>query len=1019
MGLSNTSMVVLNNGTVKACGMNGFGQLGLGNNTNPIDVLTLNTLLTNVSQVSCAESYSIFLLNDGTVRASGKNSYGQLGTDDALDSVVTDPKLISGLANVKQVVCGNNHTLFLLNDGTVKACGLNASGQLGMGDTTNLSIPTSIPNLTNVKQVAAGSGCSMFLLEDGTVKVCGINTYGKLGTGDTSNVRVPTLLNNLSNVKQIACGGNHTAFLLDDGTVMTCGYNITGQLGNGNTNNVSVPTLLNNVSNVSQVTCGFDHTAFLLNDGTVMTCGNNNVKQLGYSGVNSQATPKLISGLSDVKQINCEYYHTLFLLSDNTVKCCGFNVYGQLGTGDLSNVTSVLSFNGATNVKSLQSSTESITIITMVWDSTTCGVNASVNKDNPLLATSSNSNANGIKTDRPLGSGKYYMEFTVQTVGHGFIGICNENFATFGSSATDSWNSSNQKTYYLPDKKIYPGELVSGLESASGSTTDIVGIKIDTINKKISFSLNNTWGTEFALTGETFYPVLMNGATTSTSIVLANFGASAFKYAIPDGYGTVDGSNAIEQPTLAMIWDKTTCGSNATVDSTNPLQVTVVDSSSNAIKTNIPLGSGKYYMEFTFPKNAGALVGICNENYNTQIWEGNDFNSTNQIAMYNYGGKVYPSQVESGCGSGFTVNDTVSIKVDTIDKKITFAVNNVWGTTFDLPTGTKYYPLAYNGSSGSIIIANFGATPFAYSIPDGYMATNTGGITTETYGLLLKSGDKYYSVKEECYDNSTKTYTEITDITNDSFITYGFAIEDLIKDLTINDEIFKPIGKFTSFSLVSVEEKTSISLKARKTNTELTVGSSAFNSKVADTINFFKMTANVTNNSSIKIAISIDDGATWKTTDNYGLIWTDLTCTIPLKMYSDLTEEEKTTWEAAKLEIKEKGFDSTMVSTINFNTLNADSIMFAYALYQENYDDSCDNVSLAWEFNSKGTMIKMSTDEFRIALTDDNVIITPTSDQEMIKVNILNGLVDMGGSGTTEINPATSADIQNILSKGW
>ena len=47
----------------------------------------------------------------------------------------------------------SNNSIFLLNDGSVKACGYNYSGQLGLGDTTNRSALTLIPDLENVKEI--------------------------------------------------------------------------------------------------------------------------------------------------------------------------------------------------------------------------------------------------------------------------------------------------------------------------------------------------------------------------------------------------------------------------------------------------------------------------------------------------------------------------------------------------------------------------------------------------------------------------------------------------------------------------------------------------------------------------------------------------------------------------------------------------------------------------------------------------------------------------------------------------
>ena len=94
-----------------------------------------------------------------------------------------------------------NSSFYIQDDDTVKCCGNNSYGQLGLGDTTDRKVPKLIPNLENVKQISCGYYHTMFLLNDGTVKCCGNNTYGQLGLGDKNNRNIPVLIPNLENVK--------------------------------------------------------------------------------------------------------------------------------------------------------------------------------------------------------------------------------------------------------------------------------------------------------------------------------------------------------------------------------------------------------------------------------------------------------------------------------------------------------------------------------------------------------------------------------------------------------------------------------------------------------------------------------------------------------------------------------------------------------------------------------------------------------------------------------------------------
>jgi alpha-tubulin suppressor-like RCC1 family protein len=54
------------------------------------------------------------------------------------------------------VAAGLAHSLALLDDGTVRAWGVNGVGQLGDGTTDFRSTPVPVVGLTNVRAVAAG-----------------------------------------------------------------------------------------------------------------------------------------------------------------------------------------------------------------------------------------------------------------------------------------------------------------------------------------------------------------------------------------------------------------------------------------------------------------------------------------------------------------------------------------------------------------------------------------------------------------------------------------------------------------------------------------------------------------------------------------------------------------------------------------------------------------------------------------------------------------------------------------------
>ena len=191
---------LLNDGTVKAWGVNTYGQLGIGDTSSRTDIVLIPDLqgvreirTCDTSQLDGTSVYA--LLEDGTVKSWGYNNYGLLGLGGT--SAVYTPTTISGLSNVKQIVSGESYeSIALLEDGTVKSWGSNTYGQLGVGSTTVKYTPTQISTtyLSNVKKIVKGSTNVYALLEDGTVKSWGNNTYGQLGVGDTVNKLNPTVV---------------------------------------------------------------------------------------------------------------------------------------------------------------------------------------------------------------------------------------------------------------------------------------------------------------------------------------------------------------------------------------------------------------------------------------------------------------------------------------------------------------------------------------------------------------------------------------------------------------------------------------------------------------------------------------------------------------------------------------------------------------------------------------------------------------------------------------------------------
>jgi len=233
--------------------------------------------ITNAVMVAGGHDHTLALLNDGTVIAWGRNDFGQSNVP---------PNLVG----VSMIGAGKYHNVALLTNGTVTAWGWNIPA-LGY---TMTNVP---PDLTNATVISAQMLHSLALRSNGTVVAWGYN-----GSGETN---VPA---GLTDVTAIAAGGQHNLVVKADGTVVAWGWNPYGQC--------DVPAGL---SNVWDVAAGWGHSVALKRDGTVVAWGDNRYGQTDVPGDLSNVVA-IAAGADE--SVNGSGY-TLALKSDGKVVAWG------------------------------------------------------------------------------------------------------------------------------------------------------------------------------------------------------------------------------------------------------------------------------------------------------------------------------------------------------------------------------------------------------------------------------------------------------------------------------------------------------------------------------------------------------------------------------------------------------------------------------------------------------------------------------------------------------------------------
>ncbi|MGH0126523.1 UNVERIFIED_CONTAM: hypothetical protein FKN15_028894 [Acipenser sinensis] len=127
---------------------------------------------------------AIYITHSDEVYAWGYNNCGQVGSGSTANQ--PSPRKVSNLLQNKVVVsitCGQTSSMAVLDNGEVYGWGYNGNGQLGLGNNGN--------QLTPCRLIVSGYAHLLALTDEGFLYAWGANTYGQLGTGNKSNQLSP------------------------------------------------------------------------------------------------------------------------------------------------------------------------------------------------------------------------------------------------------------------------------------------------------------------------------------------------------------------------------------------------------------------------------------------------------------------------------------------------------------------------------------------------------------------------------------------------------------------------------------------------------------------------------------------------------------------------------------------------------------------------------------------------------------------------------------------------------------
>jgi alpha-tubulin suppressor-like RCC1 family protein len=336
----------------------------------------------SVAELAAGERHTCARFDDGTVKCWGRNDSGQLGLGDTQNRGDGPGEMGANLPTIDlgpgrtalQLTAGTSHSCARLDDGSVKCWGLNAFGQLGLGDTVARGdgpgeMGANLPSINlgpgrTALQLAAGFAHTCAQLDDGSVKCWGLNNVGQLGLGDTGprgdgpgemGTNLPTIdLGPGRTALQVAAGTAHTCARLDNGAAKCWGHNDRANLGLGDLVDrgdgpgemgANLPAIdLGAGRTALQVSAGEDHTCARLDNGSAKCWGDNTFGTLGLGDTQGRGTgpgemganlPTVDLGpLRSALQVLAASARTCARLDNGSVKCWGRNNDGQLGLGD-------------------------------------------------------------------------------------------------------------------------------------------------------------------------------------------------------------------------------------------------------------------------------------------------------------------------------------------------------------------------------------------------------------------------------------------------------------------------------------------------------------------------------------------------------------------------------------------------------------------------------------------------------------------------------------------------------------
>ncbi len=226
------NLALYQDGSLYVWGRNDYAELGLGHDNSQYtpQLIDPNHFHNKIIQsIHGGDYHTLALMEDGSLYAWGGNFGGKLGlghTDNQNTPQLINPEHFHH-KTIQSIHSGGIHTLALMNDGSLYAWGWNRFGLLGLGhyedqNTPQLIDPEHFSN-KKIKSIHLGFDHTLALMDDGSLYAWGSNEHGQLGLGHNRRQLTPQLINSYhfqdKTIHSVHIGQEHSLALTDDGYI--------------------------------------------------------------------------------------------------------------------------------------------------------------------------------------------------------------------------------------------------------------------------------------------------------------------------------------------------------------------------------------------------------------------------------------------------------------------------------------------------------------------------------------------------------------------------------------------------------------------------------------------------------------------------------------------------------------------------------------------------------------------------------------------------------------------------------